>query len=294
MQADALTRRLRSRAARTRTAFISRAPARVRPQSAELFVRERGEGEPFVLLHGLASSNRYWGDMEPLAARHHVIAPDLLGFGRSPKPNDIAYAPAEHLAALRPALRRAGGPFRLLGHSLGSLIALNYAVEYPEDVTSLVLVSLPVLGDCAWGHTLDGGMSSWHRFTVHSGPGQRLMGAGMLAVRPLWHYAGPRLRRQVPPDACRDALSATWTSYWRSLEEVVYGTNVPSLITRVQAPVLLIHGPRDSIAPIGPVRGLATANPRLRLIEIPGAGHNPYFSHLAESVAAIEGGRSIP
>ena len=114
-------------------------------------MREHGGGEPLVLLHGLASSNRYWGDLSGLAGkRYRVLAPDLLGFGRSPKPPLSEYAPADHLAALRPALRaRIDGPFSLLGHSLGSLLALHYAAAYPADVRALILVSLPVVGSCA-------------------------------------------------------------------------------------------------------------------------------------------------
>lgn len=257
-----------------------------KPQPTGLFVRERGAGEPLVLLHGLASSSRYWGDLGPLADEHRVLAPDLLGFGRSPKPDGIRYDPEEHVGALRQALRlRLNGPFHLLGHSLGSLLALHYAVAHPEDVRSLVLISLPVVGDCAWGHGTDGRISPWHRFCVHTRPGNVIFSLGMRAAAPVWNYVGPRLRRGVPPDATRDALAATWTSYWRTLEEVVYGTDVPSLVARLRAPVLLIHGPNDFVAPIGPVRTLA-AEASLSLVEIAEAGHNPCFTHRAPTVEA--------
>ena len=254
-----------------------------------LFVRERGTGEPLVLLHGLASSGRYWGDLMPLAERRRVLAPDLLGFGRSPKPPKGEYTAADHLAALRPALHeRIDGPFDLLGHSLGSLIALHYAVMHPEDVRTLVLVSLPVVGRCAWGHGTDGAMTRWHRFSVHSMAGNALFGLGMRAAAPVWANVGPRLRRGEPPDAVRDALAGTWTSYWRSLEAVVYGTDVPSLIERLQAPVRLIHGSADPVAPVSAARELAAAHPAVPYIEITGAAHNPFFTHKDAFVCAVE------
>lgn len=253
-----------------------------------LAVRQRGEGPPLVLLHGLASSGRYWGDMLPLAAERRVIAPDLLGFGRSPKPRRGEYTPAEHLAALRPTLRRRlQGSFDLLGHSLGSLIALHYAAAYPEDVRRLVLVSLPVVGDCAWGHGLDGQMHPWHRFSVHSPGGDLIFGIGMRLAAPVWARFGPRFRRDVPAGAVRDALAGTWSSYWRSLEAVVYGTDVTALLEKLHPPVTIIHGPDDPVTPIGPVRALVAAHPALRLVEIAGAGHNPYFTQPAAMVRAI-------
>jgi len=253
-----------------------------------LFVREEGVGEPLVLLHGLASSGRYWGDLASFAERHRVIVPDLLGFGRSAKPRNAEYTPAQHIAALRPALRQhAGGPFRLVGHSLGSLIALHYAATYPQDVSTLTLISLPVVGGCAWGHGLNGSMGGWHRWSVHSRSGQQVFNAGIRLAHPVWERLGPRVRRDVPPEATRDNLRSTWTSYWRSLEAVVYGTDVPALLVRLPMPLTLIHGTADQLTPLDPVRTLARAYPNVRLIEITGAGHNPYFTHRDATLASL-------
>jgi pimeloyl-ACP methyl ester carboxylesterase len=255
--------------------------------SAMLYVREAGRGTPLVLLHGLASSCRYWQDMRPLAEEYRVLAPDLLGFGRSPKPSHSPYGPDEHVSALWDALCiRLGEPAHVVGHALGSVIALLYAVRYPYAVRSVTLISLPVVGNRAWGHRHDGRMYPMHHFCVHSRPGDAIFSAGMRAVAPVWNRIGPSVRRGVPPEANRDALAATWRSYWRSLEAVIYGTDISSLIGRAQAPIQLIHGPNDQVASIEPVRTLA-ADADLPLIEIPSVGHNPYYTHREWSVRAI-------
>jgi pimeloyl-ACP methyl ester carboxylesterase len=255
--------------------------------SSRLYVREAGQGEPLVLLHGLASSCRYWQDLRPLAEDFRVLAPDLLGFGRSPKPHQSRYDPDEHVRALRETLcPRLAVPAHIVGHSLGSVIALHFAAKYPDMVRTVTLIALPVVGSQAWGHRQDGRIYPVHHFCVHSRPGDAIFSAGMRAVAPVWNRIGPRVRRGVPPEANRDALAATWRSYWLSLESVVYGTDVSTLIGRVRAPIQLIHGANDQVAPIEPVRAIA-ADANLPLIEIPAAGHNPYYTQRALSVRAI-------
>lgn len=218
-----------------------------------------------------------------------MIAPDLLGFGRSPKPRDARYTPADHIAALHDVLsQRTGGAFALLGHSLGSLIALHYAAAYPEQVRSLVLVSLPVVDRCCWGHRQDGTIGRWHQLSIHSRVGQVIANLGMRVTSPTWSVVGPWLRPNVPRGASQDTLNSTWRSYWQSLENVVYGTSVPTLVSALTMPITIIHGPADRVTAIDPVRTLVQTHPALRLIEIAGAGHNPYFTHPGATLAAID------
>ena len=50
-----------------------------------IFVRESGSGSPVVLLHGFPETSRCWDKVAgALSAEHHVLAPDLPGYGRSP------------------------------------------------------------------------------------------------------------------------------------------------------------------------------------------------------------------
>src|SRR5919205_1121237 len=65
-----------------------------------------GEGPPLVLVHGLGSSAavEFYFNLEPLAARHHVLAIDLPGFGRSDKPA-LEYTIAVFIKAVRDLMR---------------------------------------------------------------------------------------------------------------------------------------------------------------------------------------------
>lgn len=251
-----------------------------RPDRAEeLFVREAGQGPPLLLLHGLASSSRYWEPHFATVGRsYRAIAPDLLGFGRSPKPRASAYGPDEHLAALsRSVVPRLDRPVTLVGHSMGAVLALHLAVTRPELVERLILVSLPVLGRHAAGHTTEGRSRRFHAFAVHSAQGRALCGIGLRVLRPLALALYPHLRPDLPRGAARDALRADWTAYWRTLERVVFDSDVPALFAAAPGPFTVLHGAGDIVAPVEPVRALVRTRPDVQYTEV-ATGHNPCFT----------------
>src|SRR3990170_21599 len=95
------------------------------PGRHQLFCRREGTGPPLLLLHGLAGSWRYWRrGLEGLRERYTVYIPDLIGFGRSPKPRGD-YSIAMHVEALTRLLERIDVEVVLAGHSMGSIVALG-------------------------------------------------------------------------------------------------------------------------------------------------------------------------
>lgn len=107
---------------------------------------DTGDGEPILLLHGMAASLRYWDPyIEDLAATNRVIAIDLMGFGRSPQSSE-SYTPEAHTAAIQETLESLNilEPVVLIGHSMGALIALKLATLFPSKVSKLILISLPI------------------------------------------------------------------------------------------------------------------------------------------------------
>lgn len=108
-----------------------------------------GEGDPIVLLHGYLSSSQYFRTMQKrLATTHKVIALDLLGFGKSPKPR-VNYTYEDQLTAIRETLDSLGvqKPFTLIGHSMGALVALRYATTHADDIKALQLFNPPIFTD---------------------------------------------------------------------------------------------------------------------------------------------------
>ncbi|MDQ3503148.1 MAG: alpha/beta fold hydrolase, partial [Actinomycetota bacterium] len=104
-------------------------------------------GPVVVLVHGIASQATHWqAVMERLGQSCHVIAPDLLGHGRSAKPRGD-YSLGAHACGIRDLLAALGHDrISLVGHSLGGGIAMQFAYQFPERVQRLALISSGGLG----------------------------------------------------------------------------------------------------------------------------------------------------
>lgn len=106
---------------------------------------ERGEGPPLVLLHGDGSMIQDFvtsGLIDMAAKNHRVIAFDRPGYGYSERSRTTIWTPQAQAKLLHQALRYLGveQPI-ILAHSWGTLVAVSLALEFPEDVRSLVLLS---------------------------------------------------------------------------------------------------------------------------------------------------------
>ncbi len=76
------------------------------------------------------------------AAGYHVLAPDLLGFGLSDKPDDIDYISDLHVDAMEELLQAAGAQQVIpLGNSLGGSVAIEYALRHPGRTKALILMA---------------------------------------------------------------------------------------------------------------------------------------------------------
>lgn len=108
---------------------------------------EAGTGRPLVLVHGGGAGADSWGnwkDCIPLYAQDfHVIAVDMVGFGKSEKPDPAGYVYSQtnrtqHMAAFLEAIDL--GPVNIIGNSMGGATSLGIAMERPELIAKLVLM----------------------------------------------------------------------------------------------------------------------------------------------------------
>jgi haloalkane dehalogenase len=134
------------------------APHWLQLEDARMHYVDEGEGAPVLLLHGEPTSSFLWRKIIPkLPGR--VVAPDLIGFGRSDKPEHVHwYSYDRHVAsvaALVEELDLTG--LTLVVHDWGGPIGLRVAVEHEERVARLVILNTGVGGGAAPSET-------WLRF----------------------------------------------------------------------------------------------------------------------------------
>jgi pimeloyl-ACP methyl ester carboxylesterase len=107
----------------------------------KIHFREMGTGQPLVLLHGLGGNSLDWAPVMAFYARagYHVYAIDLLGFGKSDKP-DIDYKIEDQVQMLRQFFAQEGiSQADLVGWSMGGWVALKFTLENPTAVRRLAV-----------------------------------------------------------------------------------------------------------------------------------------------------------
>lgn len=106
----------------------------------ELYCKEKGNGEPFILLHGNGENSSYFQhQIEYFQSEYRVIAPDTRGHGKSPRGS--APFTIEQFSCDLYGFMKAHGILRavILGFSDGANIAMKFALKHPNMVKALVL-----------------------------------------------------------------------------------------------------------------------------------------------------------
>src|SRR5688572_6215950 len=106
---------------------------------ARLYYEVAGEGHPLLLIHGGLGSLRMW-DHQAMAwsKRYRVIRYDTRGYGRT-ETADVAFSDRADAAAILDHFRAPSA--HVVGQSRGAMIALDFSIERPERVDSLVVVA---------------------------------------------------------------------------------------------------------------------------------------------------------
>jgi len=133
--------------------FSSETP---KPFSVTEVAQKKAERTALIFIHGMFSSATFWFDTDivlnlsdDVKEQHRILAPDLLGCGRSPRPVDSLYTLADQIEAIERSViqKYELESFHLVGHSMGSIVALALAARAPQRVRSITLIA-PVYPPC--------------------------------------------------------------------------------------------------------------------------------------------------
>lgn len=255
-------------------------------KGAETFVatggREFDSALPtIVLLHGAGFDHTTWALHSRWFAHHgfSVLAPDLPGHGRS---SGAPLASIAEMADWTAALIEAAGATkaRLVGHSMGSLIALETAARHPEKVSSLDLIG--TAATMTVGPDLLRAAEANEQAAVDMvsiwGLGFQAELGGSLAPGLWMHSGAQRVLEQCRPGVLFNDLSAC-NAYQGAL----------AAAAKVAVPTTLILGERDMMTPAKAGKALAAAIPNAKTIVLSGAGHMMMVERPDELLAALQG-----
>ncbi|GMR14796.1 MAG: hypothetical protein BMS9Abin30_0404 [Gammaproteobacteria bacterium] len=228
-----------------------------------------------MFLPGLGGTTRYWTSrIKPLEQDFRVVRADLLGFGESPKPW-TKYSVERHVSALHRSLAPYQ-PFTLVGHSLGAVLALAYAARHPQGVNALVLIGMPYFSSQneAYQYYRKGPARGGWLLT-----NSVLAMAACILTRRLFGKLLPYLLRHVPREVAEDLVKHTWRSSTSSLWEVIYRHDLEADIDSIPVSTVVhcIHGDRDEMAPLEPIRYCTSNRANWNLTIVPLADHHPFL-----------------
>jgi pimeloyl-ACP methyl ester carboxylesterase len=265
-------------------------------------VRVLGQGAPTLLLHGILGSNRYWGAaFDRLAADGLLLAPDLLGFGASPRPPS-GYAPDEHGGALIASLDelQVREPVFVVGHSLGALLAIWMARKYPERVRGVVVFAPPLFQDPRHARrqiAKAGGLERLFGLENRAATWMaRMVCRNLCEARPkLAARVYSAIRPAFPYPVVEDATRHSWVSYSETMRRVILGAEAATWFASQgteAAPILVVAGDQDHYLDLEFLGGLVDRRPSARLEVWPGEGHDLPLVQPERCLAAIESFRS--
>lgn len=239
------------------------------------FYLSAGTGEPLVMLHGAGGGAVLWGPIIDLLSKHfHIIAPDVVGYGESDKPE----APYDKkffstwLSNFCDSLNIE--QMNLLGNSQGGSIAMQFALDNPARVKKLILVDSAGLG--AWGISP---VVMFKMAAANIFPTKRTI---QNIVKYLVHK-----NHDFPGDDGIDYLIEVIRSSGGRLPFVNgKGKAVRPFssdqLRQISNPALIIWGAKDRILPVGHGKKGHERMPDARLKIIPDTGHTPFIDRPEE------------
>lgn len=246
-----------------------------------LHVDTSGAGRDLFLIHGWGMHGGVWENVTQGLAQHfRVHAIDLPGMGHSPACSPytlerLAQAVAEQLP----------DDALLCGWSLGGLLAMRLALAQPHKVSRLALVGATprfVNGD-GWQCGVEADV-----FQLFAGQVEDDYPGTMDRFLGLQAFGGESSRATIRQLRARFLLRpAPERQVLHAALQILLTSDLRDEVAQLRQPLLLLHGERDTLAPVAAAHWLAQQLPQSELRVIAGSAHAPFLSHPTAFVQAL-------
>jgi pimeloyl-ACP methyl ester carboxylesterase len=245
---------------------------RIAISTTDLAYVDRGSGLPVLLVHGFPLDHSMWNaQIDALADRARVIAPDLRGFGQSPlgsadPATGISMEQfADDLAELLDALSIKES-IVLAGFSMGGYIAWQVVRKYSKQLRALVLCDTRAAADTDEGRAgrlkMADNVAEWGSGRVAEIMGPRLFAPRSFETMPEVVAAVRRVVERTQPAAIAAAQRG-----------MAARPDVTAMLPSIRVPTLVIVGQHDAISTRDEMATIAAAIPGAQFVEIAHAGH---------------------
>ncbi|MEM9775266.1 MAG: alpha/beta fold hydrolase [Chloroflexota bacterium] len=243
----------------------------------------RRDRQLVLLIHGWSSSAYAMSPlMKLLSQRYWCIAVDLPGYGNSPKLKQGTTIPkyADLLADFIELLY--DGPVILVGHSMGGMISMTMAENYPELITRMILI-------CP---TVTGNLSSYINLVVYPITKLEQYTPTRFIARFVERISSSITDRIMRPASFAERTGITGEDYEQIKEDArrsdqglvraecfdaMRANNLSGRLSSIHTPSLVIWGAEDNTVPLRDAGVLADEWPKADLRIMPKAGHWPQF-----------------
>ncbi len=250
-------------------------------EGAELYYRIRGEGQPLVVISGPGMDGSYFHpSIDPLSKTFRLITYDQRGTGESKGILDTLKLTMDRYVEDLEALRQGLGveKMHLMGHSYGGLLAMYYALKYPQRLGSLMLVGTGV-GDSSSKSqqtTVNERLTPEDREAVG-----RMTATGALDTKEGWVNLfkvmwKPYVYDQKKVSLIKEAFSDNTSLIRKHVDRSIDEKKLYAQLANLKVPTLLIHGDYDPV-PLSASQRTHQVIKGSTLVVLPKCGHFPFM-----------------
>lgn len=239
--------------------------------------KDKGEGEPIILLHGIMSSLHTWDDWaKELEKNYRVIRMDLPGFGLTgPLNEDMEYDKDEFITFLNSFSHMLElDKFALAGNSLGGYMSAHYAASYPDRVSKLILLDpIAYPQDVPWVITMANLPGIWHL-------SKKVVPPLMVSMNVEEVYGD---KKRIKPEHMKRYVQLSMRKgnreSYAEILKLIYEKSKPGKeafpFNQITAPTLLMWGEADKWVPTSQIPNWERDIANTQTIVYPGVGHVP-------------------
>ena len=240
-----------------------------------------GQGQPLVMLHGWGMHSGVWQPLvKKLSAQYMLYLVDLPGMGNScPIEPYHLHALADEVAQVIP------GVSDVLGWSLGGLVAQRIALNQPDRIRRLILVgSTPCfVNKDDWDAGID--PANFESFAAAVNSDYKATILQFLTLQCMKADDARSTLKQLRA-SFETRPTPTQTTLQRALQ-ILLDSDLRAEVSSIRKPTLLIHGDRDTLAPVQAAHWMMQQLPNGFLRVMSGSAHAPFLSHSEQFIETL-------